>query len=79
MTCTKILTATAILAIAAVSLLSCGSTPKEPTIVHVKAIDYQFEVADSIPSGWVTFQFNNTGHAEHFFLLNRLPNTVAYE
>ncbi len=59
-------------------IISCSST-KMDNVVEVVARDFNFVVADSIPSGWTTFRFNNTGHAEHFFLLNLLPDSISYD
>ena len=47
-------------------------------IVKVVAKDFKFQVEDEIRSGWTTFQFENKGHAVHFFLFNRLPDTIPY-
>ena len=47
-------------------------------IVKVVAKDFKFHVDDEIRSGWTTFQFENKGHAVHFFLFNRLPDTIPY-
>ncbi len=59
-------------------LVSCSPSSDEK-IVEVIAKDFKFEVVDSIQSGWTTFKFINTGHAEHFFLLNLLPDSISYE
>jgi hypothetical protein len=48
-------------------------------MVEVVAKDYSFEVVEQIPSGWNTFRLKNAGHAEHFFLLNLLPDTVSFQ
>ncbi len=47
-------------------------------IVKVIAKDFKFQVVDEIKSGWTTFQFENNGHAVHFFLFNRIPDTIPY-
>lgn len=67
-------------AFAAVALfLSVGSVtaqekaPDAPHVVEVTARDYEFEMQDQIPSGWVTFGFHNAGEEEHYFGLIRLP------
>jgi len=48
-------------------------------VVTVVAQDFKFAVADTIPSGWNHFKFENKGHTVHFFLLNKLPDGVSYE
>jgi hypothetical protein len=62
----------------AILLISCSNSP-DKNLVEVKAQDFRFEIVDSIPSGWTTFQFKNMGHAEHFFLLNLLPDSISFE
>jgi hypothetical protein len=52
---------------------------KNKDVVEVTAKDFRFEVTNKIPSGWTTFQFKNQGHAEHFFLLNLLPDSISFE
>jgi len=61
-----------------VILYSCDTSTNDNK-VEVIARDFSFEVVDEIPSGWTTFQFKNIGHAEHFFLLNLLPDTISFE
>ena len=64
--------------IAIVILYSCDTSTND-NVVEVIARDFNFEVVNEIPSGWTTFQFENIGHAEHFFLLNLLPDTISFE
>lgn len=59
-------------------IASCGQAPEEQ-VIEVVAKDFKFEVVDSIPSGWNTLRFVNTGHTEHFFLLNLLPDSISYD
>lgn len=47
--------------------------------VQVVARDFQFEIPDSIPSGWTTFRFSNEGQETHFFLLTLLPEGKTIE
>ena len=67
------------LAIGAIFFLSACSQPEEQVYVEVVAQDFKFLVADEIPSGWNTFKFINAGHAEHFFLLNKLPEDIDFQ
>ena len=64
--------------IAIVILYSCDTSTSD-NVVKVIARDFNFEMVDEIQSGWTTFQFENLGHAEHFFLLNLLPDTISFE
>jgi hypothetical protein len=66
------------LVVIALIVYSCDKTAEE-NVVEVIARDFRFEVVDEIPSGWNTFKFRNIGHAEHFFLLNLLPDTISFE
>lgn len=70
---TILTTFTIILAI----LTSCSMKPKED-VVNIVAKDFKFQVIDSIPSGWTTFRFKNEGHSVHFFLLDKLPDSITY-
>lgn len=36
-------------------------------------------MVDSITSGWTTFRLKNMGHAEHFFLLDLLPDSISFD
>jgi hypothetical protein len=66
-------------------LCSCNKSSDKDVVGHdknvvdVTARDFSFEVVNEIPSGWVTFRFQNLGHAEHFFLLNLLPDSISFE
>ena len=64
--------------ISIVILYSCDTSTND-NVVEVIARDFNFEVVDEIQSGWTTFQFENIGHTEHFFLLNLLPDTISFE
>lgn len=68
-----------ILTLMILSLIISCDTSSDENVVEVIARDFRFEVADEIPSGWTTFQFRNIGHAEHFFLLNLLPDTISFQ
>lgn len=74
----KYLLHTLFLMLIIVLFVSCASEPEE-NVVDVIARDFKFVVDDSIPSGWTTFQFTNEGHTEHFFLLNKLPDSITYD
>ncbi len=62
-----------------VAILYSCDTSTNYNVVEVIARDFNFEVVDEIQSGWTTFQFENFGHTEHFFLLNLLPDTISFE
>ena len=57
---------------------SCDSSTNKD-YVEVVAKDFRFEVSDSIPSGWTNFRLKNMGHADHFFLLSLLPDSITFD
>jgi hypothetical protein len=66
-------------AIILVTIFLSSCKPKEDkNIVTVTAKDFSFESVNEISSGWTTFKFKNEGHAEHFFLLNHLPDSISF-
>jgi len=74
----KIFKATFIITISVFFYQSCSNSSNE-NVVDVTAKDFRFEMIDSIPSGWTTFRLKNMGHAEHFFLLSLLPESVTFD
>lgn len=54
------------------------STPA-PNVVLIRAHDFAFEAPDSIPSGWTTLRFSNTGAQTHFVLLDHLPDGITMD
>lgn len=69
---------TLVLILTLLLLVSCGDS-SDQNVVDVIAKDFRFEMVDSIPSGWTTFRLKNMGHAEHFFLLSLLPESVTFD
>lgn len=74
----KILMTTLVITTIIFVFQSCSNSSKE-NIIDVIAKDFRFEMIDSIPSGWTIFRLKNMGHAEHFFLLSLLPDSVTFE
>ena len=74
----KIFKATFIITISIFFYQSCSNSSNE-NVVDVTAKDFRFEMVDSIPSGWTTFRLKNMGHADHFFLLSLLPDSLTFE
>lgn len=68
-----------VLAVAVICIVASCTESGGDKAIDIVAKDYRFECADTIPSGWETFRFHNAGHAEHFFLLNRLPDSISFE
>lgn len=48
-------------------------------VVEIKAIDYAFQMPDSIKSGWVTFHFTNEGSKTHVARIGRLKDGMSRE
>jgi len=42
-------------------------TDLQKGVINVVAKDFKFEVNDTIPSGWLTFNLKNAGKMDHFF------------
>lgn len=57
-----------------------ASSPQQsPPVVPIVARDFAFEVADTLPEGWVTVEFENVGQEEHFAYLYRLPDDKTFD
>jgi hypothetical protein len=68
-----------VLTILVLAFLQSCSDKSNNNVVDVTAKDFRFEMVDSISSGWTTFRLKNLGHAEHFFLLDLLPDSISFE
>jgi len=68
----------------AAGLVGCQSPEDEsasesaPPVVDVTAVDYAFQVPDTVRSGWTTLRMTNEGEEHHLFLLAQLPENVSY-
>jgi hypothetical protein len=65
-------------------LAGCAGAPEpetnqttQPGIVHVTANGMTFEAPDEVPSGWLTFEFENRSPMSHFVVIERLPEGVT--
>lgn len=62
-------------------LLSCqdkkdgNQTTTTPT-VDITTTGMNFEMPAELPSGWSTFNYNNQSKEEHFFILEKLPDSI---
>lgn len=56
-----------------------SSSQQSPPVVPIVARDFAFEVADTLPAGWITVEFENVGQEEHFAYLSRLPEDKTFE
>lgn len=50
-----------------------------PPVVEIAAVDYSFQSADTVPSGWTILRFDNRGREVHFVSLWRLPDGKTLE
>lgn len=49
------------------------------TIITVVTQSMEFQMPDTIPSGWNTFHYQNLSNETHFFVLERYPDSVTIE
>lgn len=49
------------------------------TIITVVTRSMEFQMPDTIPSGWNTFHYQNLSNETHFFVLERYPDSVTIE
>lgn len=55
-------------------------TEKKEYEVEIMAYDYAFHAPDELPTGWITFLFNNeTAHEVHELSFARLPEGITYD
>jgi hypothetical protein len=56
------------------------STDTNPTkFVEVISSGMNFEMIDEINSGWTTFRYSNKSNETHFFILEKLPDSIGIE
>jgi len=62
---------------------ACAQEPRPavptPGLVQVVATGTTFSAPDSVPSGWLTFRFDNQSTMTHFGVLERMPDGVGIE
>ncbi|SIN73403.1 hypothetical protein [Algoriphagus halophilus] len=72
-----------------VLLSSCGTEPKEeaveteevtpPTRLDVVTLDMDFQAVDTIPSGWVTWRYQNRSPQPHFILIDDPLDSITVD
>lgn len=62
---------------ATVALGCGGERSTTPPTVDIIAEDYEFQVPDTVPAGWVTFRMHNQGSETHYMEIDRLPDEVT--
>lgn len=78
--------------IAVAILTSCKDSPKSntssvnstdsmdsPNYVTVSSTGMNFEMVDDIPYGWTTFKYENNSLDPHFFILEKMPDSLGIE
>ncbi|WP_242205189.1 hypothetical protein [Aestuariivivens insulae] len=68
-------------------LVTCKSETSKQTkdkisnnlVIDVITEAMEFQMIDTIPSGWNTFRYKNLSHEVHFFILEKLPNGIRLE
>lgn len=59
--------------------MAAPAPPADAPVVEVEAEDYAFNLPETLPSGWVTLRFTNSGEENHFLMLHRLPEGKTYD
>jgi hypothetical protein len=52
---------------------------KKENHVEVITTGMDFKMVDQIPSGWTTFKYINNSYEPHFFILEKMPDTLGIE
>ncbi|MFL1012932.1 hypothetical protein [Flavisericum labens] len=53
---------------------------KEPTnVIDIVTLSMEFQMQDTIPSGWNTFKYDNRANETHFFRFVKLPAGITVE
>ncbi|HEY5686807.1 MAG TPA: hypothetical protein VIS27_00710 [Yeosuana sp.] len=73
----------------AVSLHSCKSDKKQnkiddsviakENVINILTENMDFQMSDTIPSGWNTFRYKNASTQTHFFLIDKYPNAITLD
>lgn len=56
-----------------------GKKSNEVDFIEIVSNSMDFEMPDSISSGWHTFQYNNKSNETHFFLVDKYPSGITIE
>ena len=48
------------------------------TIVEVTTTGMDFEMVDTLNSGWTTFKYINNSFEPHFFILEKMPDSIGF-
>lgn len=80
-------TGTVLAALALLLTASCAKNDRaasstkatEPGVVTISAVGLSYEAPDTIPSGWVTFRFENESPMTHFAVLERPMEGIGLE
>ena len=63
-----------------VKVSNSEETVKNPTnVVEIITKSMEFEVQDTIPSGWNTFKYDNRANETHFFRFVKMPKGITSE
>ena len=55
------------------------SQKKEVNIIEIITRSMEFQMVDTIPSGWNTFKYYNISHETHFFIFEKLPEEIRID
>jgi hypothetical protein len=48
-------------------------------VIDIVTLSMEFQMPDTIPSGWNTFKYNNKANETHFFRFVKLPEGITVE
>ncbi len=52
---------------------------KKEHVVEIITKNMDFQMSDTIPSGWVTFRYKNESPQTHFFLIDKYPDSITLQ
>ena len=48
-------------------------------VINILTENMDFQMADTIPSGWNTFRYKNASPQTHFFLIDKYPEAITLD
>jgi hypothetical protein len=69
-----------------ITFQSCKTDKKETkaeiekeNVIDILTENMDFQMPDTIPSGWVTFRYKNASPQTHFFLIDKYPDSIRLQ
>ena len=54
-------------------------TPEKENVIEIITEEMDFQMPDTVPSGWNTFRYKNLSPQTHFFLIDKYPEGKTSE